>query len=281
LEDGMTIGEKITSWLLRQWGNLTGLPLPVGPSGENTATFKLGRKAVKRDSRTLRIGNYLRPTLPPPPAVADWTKSQTDWGMLLNDMLGDCTIAGAMHAVMGWSLNAGRPLRFIDADALEYYKRFCNYDPKDPSTDAGGILLDVLNDWRKQGINGHKVTAFASVRPMNVTEVKQALVLFGPLYCGLDFPQSAIGQKQWELTRDRAIAGGHCVVMIGYNEIGPVFISWGGVYQATWEFYNYYFATLSDGEIYVAISPDWFSDLGVNPSGLNLNQLQADLAAIR
>jgi LPS sulfotransferase NodH len=36
-----------------------------------------------------------------------------------------------------------------------------------------------------------------------------------------------------------------------------------------------------DGEVYAAISPDWFEQSGVDPTGLNLQQLQADLSAIR
>ncbi len=244
-------------------------------------TLKLGRKAVKTDSRTLKISNYLTPALPAPPVKVDWSKKQIDWGMLMNDTLGDCTIAGALHAIMGWSLNVGKEVKFSNKDALKYYESFDGYNPKDPNTDQGGILLDVLNDWKKQGINGHKVSVFASVNPTNVTEVKQALYLFGPLYCGLSFPNSAMDQPTWELTSDKSIDGGHCVVMIGYNTKGPVFISWGALYQASWDFFNYYFSPSMQGEIYAAISPDWFNAKNVAPVGFNLQQLEADLTAIK
>ena len=33
--------------------------------------MKLGRKAIKTDSRTLAFGDYLTPALPPPPPAAD------------------------------------------------------------------------------------------------------------------------------------------------------------------------------------------------------------------
>ena len=36
--------------------------------------MRLGRKAIKTDSRTLALGDYLTPGLPPPPPTADWTK---------------------------------------------------------------------------------------------------------------------------------------------------------------------------------------------------------------
>ena len=68
----------------------------------------------------------------------------------------------------------------------------------------------------------------------------------------------------------------HCVVLIGYSATGPVAISWGALYQMTWAFFSAYF-----DEIYAAISPDWFDKSGVDPTGINLAQLQADLALIR
>jgi len=67
--------------------------------------MKLGRKAIKTDTRTLAFGDYLTPALPPPPPAADWTKGITSWGMMLNDSLGDCTIAGCGHALQVWTAN--------------------------------------------------------------------------------------------------------------------------------------------------------------------------------
>ena len=38
---------------------------------------KLGRKAIKTDTRTLMLGNYLTPALP---IAVDWTKKIDSWG---------------------------------------------------------------------------------------------------------------------------------------------------------------------------------------------------------
>jgi len=76
--------------------------------------MKLGRKAIKTDTRTLAFGDYLTPSLPPPPATADWTKGIASWGMMLNDTLGDCTIAGVAHAVQVWTANAGTEVTVPD-----------------------------------------------------------------------------------------------------------------------------------------------------------------------
>ena len=69
--------------------------------------MKLGKKATRRDPHTLRLGKYLTPALPAPPASIDWSRSVTEWGMMLNDTLGCCTIAACGHAVQtmtGWAL---------------------------------------------------------------------------------------------------------------------------------------------------------------------------------
>ncbi len=63
------------------------------PQEAQTASWgprKLGRKAIKTDSRTLVFGDYLTPALPPPPPAAGWTKGIASWGVMLNDKLGDC-----------------------------------------------------------------------------------------------------------------------------------------------------------------------------------------------
>ena len=80
--------------------------------------MKLGRKAIKTDSRTLAFGDYLTPGLPPPPPSADWTKGITSWGMMLNDTLGDCTIAGAAHAIQVWTANTGSMVTVPDSTIL-------------------------------------------------------------------------------------------------------------------------------------------------------------------
>ena len=112
--------------------------------------MRLGRKAIKTDSRTLALGDYLTPALPPPPPSADWTKGITSWGMMLNDTLGDCTIAGAGHAVQVWTANTASIATLPDPTIESYYQQWDGYVPGNSSTDNGGVELDVLNDWRRK-----------------------------------------------------------------------------------------------------------------------------------
>jgi len=49
------------------------------PPISNHSKMKPGRKATKTDSRTLALGDYLTPSLPPPPPAGfDQTQLQTD-----------------------------------------------------------------------------------------------------------------------------------------------------------------------------------------------------------
>lgn len=242
--------------------------------------YKLGRKAVKRDSRQLMLRDYLTPALPAAPAVCDWTKGVVNWGMMLNDTLGDCTIAGCAHAVQVWTLNSAgvyAGMVTIPDSAIEQaYSAWDGYVPGDPSTDTGGVELDVLNDWRKNGFAGHNLMAFADPSVSNQMEIQQSIYLFGGLYIGFQVP-SDINEapgSTWDVS-DAPIEGGHCVYIAGYDPEGLTVISWGSIYRMTWAFWQKYV-----DEAHALLSPDWLVN-NVDPAGVNLVQLQADLAAIR
>jgi hypothetical protein len=245
---------------------------------------KLGRKAVKTDTRTLRMARYLAPALVLPPAAVDWTKGVTAWGMMLNDTLGDCTIAGCGHAVQVWTLNvAGVMATVPDAVVEQYYGKFDGYVPGDVSTDNGGVELDVLTDWRAQGFAGHQLTGFADPAVADLVEVRQSINLFGGVYIGVNLPLSAQGQAVWDVVPDPGDGstapgswGGHCVYVPKYDQAGFTCITWGGLQRMTTAFWQKYV-----DEAHTLLSQDWLAAAGLDdPQGFNLSQLQADLAAI-
>jgi hypothetical protein len=130
--------------------------------------MRLGKRPRRLDRRTLKMARYLTVAgqAPPlqPPSKVDYTHGITDWGMMLNDRLGCCTIAAVGHAVQTWTANAlGRELTVPDSAILNYYQQWDGYNPAAPATDQGGVELDVLNHWRKQGFNGESLDAFAAV----------------------------------------------------------------------------------------------------------------------
>ncbi len=149
------------------------------------SNMKLGRKAIRTDSRTLALGDYLTSTLPPPPPSKDWTCGNTSWGMMANDKLGDCTIAGIGHAIQVWSACTGGEITVADSTVVSYYETWDGYNPADPTTDRGGIELDVLNNWHKQPFDGHNLVAFADPKYTNLLEIRQSIALFGGVYIGM------------------------------------------------------------------------------------------------
>ena len=137
--------------------------------------LSLGKRPRRHDVRTLKLARYFTPALSAPPSRIDWTGGLSDWGMMLNDRLGCCTIAAVGHAVQTWRLNAWgapgatasptprSPLAIPDSSILQYYESWDGYDPAQPASDQGGVELDVLNHWRQQGFSGHALEAFTAI----------------------------------------------------------------------------------------------------------------------
>jgi hypothetical protein len=243
--------------------------------------MKLGRKAIKTDSRTLALAKYLTPKMPAPPRKVDWTKGITSWGKMLNDKLGDCTIAGVGHAVQVWTANTGKMKTVPDAVVQRYYAKWDGYIPGKPKTDTGGSELDVLNGWKKQGFAGNKLLAFADPKLVNLDEIRQSIALFGGVYVGLALPLTAKTQDVWDVApRGGANAkpgswGGHCVYIPKYDQNSFTCITWGELKVMTVAFWKKY-----ADEAHTLLCQDWLTAKGA-PSGFDQAQLQADLKAIK
>ena len=245
------------------------------------SNMKLGRKAIKTDSRTLALADYMTSALPAPPPSADWTKGITSWGMMLNDKLGDCTIAGAAHAVQVWSANVGEMVTIDDDTVQNYYQQWDGYDPSNPHTDNGGVELDVLNDWQKQSFSGHTLAAFADPKPTNLDQVRQSIHLFGGVYIGLALPITAQTQDVWDVVRLGGAKakpqswGGHCVFVPKYDEKSFTCITWGELKTMTVAFWTKYC-----DEAHTLFGLNWMSDKG-SPAGFDQAQLMTDLKCIK
>jgi len=245
------------------------------------SNMKLGRKAIKTDTRTLALRDYLTPALPPPPPAVDWTRGIADWGPMLNDTLGDCTIAGVAHAVQVWTANTGSITTVPDPTVQTYYEKWDGYVPGNASTDSGGIELDVLNNWQKQGFDGHSLLAFADPKVANLVEIRQSIALFGGVYIGLSLPLTAQTQDVWDVVPNGGAKakkdswGGHCVFVAGYDAHGFTCITWGKLKTLTVAFWKKYC-----DEAHALLSQDWLTAKG-SPNGFNQAQLQTDLNAIK
>jgi len=256
----------------------------------NHSRMKLGRQYVRYDARTLMLERYTK-VLAPPPVAVDYTLGIKVWGMMLNgpdpanppsipEGVGCCTIAGIGHAVQVWTANLGTMVTVPGSAIESAYEAWDGYDPTDPSTDQGGVELDVLNTWRKSSFAGHQLNAFADPPASNLTEVRQAISLFGGVYIGLSLPVSAQTQEVWDVgakgdpDAQPGSWGGHCVYVPKYDADSFTCITWGGLQKMTLAFW-----LQCCDEAHALLSNDWLGAKG-SPAGLNLTQLQADLRQV-
>ncbi len=248
--------------------------------------FRLGKLPPRRDPRTFKLRRYIQ-HLPTAPPLVDWTGKVPDYGMLCNDRLGCCVIAGMMHLAIQQRGAAGLPVMApSDADVVAMYSAIGGYVPGDPSTDCGCNMLDALNYWRQAGLTfggaTHRITAFAAVKLHEPAELASALWLFGGTLDGYALPASVEGASAWRAPtgklRGRTAAGswgGHCVDD-PYDKGGALkVVTWGSEMPVDYGFREAYC-----DESYVVLTPEWIEANGNSPCGLKRDALLADLAAL-
>jgi hypothetical protein len=239
--------------------------------------YKLGRLPNDPTKPRLRLSTFLQAAyVGQVPVVVDYLSAVSSWPMALNDRLGCCTASAACHMTEAWSTyGLGTTATPSNSDVLSFYALCSGYNPNDPSTDQGAVMQDCLNIWRKTGIGSHKIAAFAEVNVHDSANLRAALYLFGGVYIGMDFPNSAMAQfnsgQLWDVVgNDDGLAGGHCV-HLGYDQLGRnrEVTTWGKRQQVTPAFWANYMT-----EAWVPISYEWIKN-NQSPAGLDIKALNA------
>jgi len=218
----------------------------------------------------------LPPTRVPVPNVAAW-------GMDGNDEYGCCAIAGGAHDVAAWdailaalkAVNVTLDPVPTEDEVIAQYKALTGCQTPGDAHDTGLVLAHVLQAWQTVGLfGGTKIRAYAPVDHTNILDLHTAIASYGVAYVGVALPQSAEEQFQagepWALVGDAPV-GGHCIVLVGYDEKWLYAVSWGSVVQISWAWWAYY------GTEAWAIIPEEYVQAG--PS-VDLDQLVADLNAL-
>ncbi len=242
--------------------------------------LKLGKLPVRTDVRTLALARYVDSAkLPPAPTTLDLAHNVGDWPMYDNDRIGDCTTAAAGHMIEAWSAAShGTAVEISDAAVLDAFDHVKQVDPL--TGEEGAVELDVLTFWRKSGIGGHKIGAFARVAVHDESLARTGTYLFGGLYIGLSLPLSAQHQDVWDWTGSLdgpakpGSWGGHAVDVVGYDANALTIVTWGSLKQMTWRFWERYV-----DEAYCLLSDD-FLNAGRAPNGFDLAALKEDLALV-
>jgi hypothetical protein len=247
-------------------------------------SLKLGRLRRPENDPRLPPLAALAPTAPaaPTPETVLWGKGVTDWGMMGNDHVGDCTVAAAGHAILAWTAETdATPIAMSTGEALAAYAAITGYTPDDPASDRGAYCAEVLGYWAVSGLavpggGPDTLSGAAAFPPADLASLRRAVAEFGVVYAGLALPLSAASEEVWQSTRDAPGSwGGHCVALVGYDAEGPVAVSWGALKRMSWAFWQTYAE-----EAYALLSRDWIGARGRDPAGYDWPALAAALAAL-
>jgi hypothetical protein len=241
--------------------------------------FKLGRKPAVTDPRIPHLSKHMR-MVQPKPAV-DWSGPVKDWGMLGNDIAGDCTCAAVLHQMLVWEANNDSSWAPTTAEALDLYSAITGY----PAQDEGAVEADVLRYWATNGVqggNGLDTIAYAALNPRNLDELRLTVENFGGVYLGLALPLTAQTQSVFDVTSaglagDGAPGswGGHAVIAVAYDVDSWQLVTWGKLMKAT----NAWMLAYLE-EAWAVVSSDWLAKSGISPSGLDMAALMADMQSI-
>ena len=236
---------------------------------------KLGRLSARLPVMLSPIHRLV--TLPPAPrSWAGPDDKSFSYGMLGNDVLGDCVFAGFVHLVQSICLLLGvTPPEPTDREVTQAYLLYGH------GLDQGAIEADVLHALYVTGILDIDLAGYA-LGNQGIDELWQITSTFGAGYLGIMVPAPAQGQFQsrepWDLTgtsADRQIEGGHCVVSIAYDqdaELATV-LTWGQRQQVTFRWLHAYL------DEQWAVIPRQVKDAG-GLGGFNWEQLHDDLASV-
>ena len=248
-------------------------------------TFRCGLKFSPQPPR-LRFSTYLMAAALP--AVPDSFGHQSlipvdGWGMLLNDSVGDCTIAGAMHTSMLWNRIAGRQVHFTNTDAIEDYSAVSGYVSGDESTDQGADMVAVAAYWKNTGMRDdtgarHQIGAYLSIDPKNIDHICAASYLFGAVGLGINLPSSAERQFMnglpWDVVPGDSNEGGHFIPLVSRGPAGYGVVTWGKLQTMTPAFASAYIE-----EAIAYLSPEMLVN-GKSAEGFDMAALQYDLEVV-
>lgn len=228
--------------------------------------------------------------LPNSPSFVDRESKVTSWPMYKNDMIGDCTVAGMLHAVSSMTAFSGvvpGGAMFTDDEAVKIYSAVSGYDPVTGANDNGATLASVCQYMVKTGakdVNGrvHKLAAWAEINSYsNLRLLKRVCNAFGSVYLAIECPYSALDQfdagEPWTYVANSQIDGGHAIPL-QYSAVNTgtfddeTIITWGAEQKMS---ENFAFAYLQEA-VAIVSADDVNVQTGKNPVGLDLTQLVAD-----
>jgi hypothetical protein len=250
------------------------------------------------------------PPLQPLPANGvDNTDGVASFGMMGNDVVGDCTCAAYYHSRQIWALGTATvPVSGIlnmdgnaatSPDAITLYERITGYNPNakpdangnnptDRGADENVVLKYLLTTGAPVG-NGSgppdKLLAYVQLDPRNQDDLKYAIWECGVAYIGFQCPMSwrtndYSALKVWDAPRDNSDPPdpdeGHAVVLVAFDNTNFKAVSWGAIYTVTPAFVQTYV-----DQAFALADRLWVTQSGQTPLGYTAAQLEQLMNAIK
>ncbi|OAG73519.1 hypothetical protein A0J51_00987 [Gluconobacter japonicus] len=249
-------------------------------------TYRLGKRAPKHDPRTYKLAPALATALPVIPYSCDWSAG-VPYQMWGNDRFGCCAFAAQAAHVATWT-KAAQGLVLLSTDqVLENYGAVTGFDPATGTNDDGTILLDQLNDWRKNGFvrpgqTRDYLTGYGIIQPTDEQSIKRGIAFLGGVLAGVQVPGGFLSLglgETWDLDKlaeaDKSPKGGHAIALTGYNPDGVFFNTWGARTFMPWST----FVAIADEAYGLLSRQNWLGVAGVSPNREDADALLAELKA--
>ena len=241
--------------------------------------YILGRNPSPPDPNLLMMSSYMDVTsLPPSPKTTSYRKPVKNWGAMLNDRLGCCSVSGLGHLIQLSTANeSSAQFNCPDKDILSFYSAVSGYDGR-PSTDRGSNMKDCLDRRRNVGLSGYKDIGYVGVDPRNLDQVRSCLWIFGGLYGGCTIYRSWL-TGDWS-SGSGIPAGGHAWALIDRDGDDFIVMTWGELRRFTLKAWTQTMMAQPNSELYAIKAPEWTVEDGIAPSGFNSKALDNDLARL-
>jgi hypothetical protein len=201
----------------------------------------------------------------------------TLWGMQGNASYGNCGVAGLVHGQMAVASILGTK-GFAPPAPEQTVSYYLDYTK---GKDSGVILSQFLQFVQKQpqGMLGEMVDSYAPVKVQDIPALQYTIDAYDFAYVGITvtegMEQASQDEQPWTLeTLLSPVAGGHCIVLVGYDSQYLYGITWGAVQAIPYSTWHYI------GDEAWAVISGYESKAGNDGRGINYAALKADLSKL-
>jgi len=216
-------------------------------------------------------GTFAVATAPAPsgssPPVVDYAVARAVTQFLGNDSEGDCVVAAAGHLLATQAASVGmQAILPSTPEMLRVYAQLTG-GQSGPST---GVYVDaMLRMLATSGLAGQRIVGASQLAdPTSRHDLEVAVDQLGGVLATVDLPSvETSGPWRYSPQSGGLDSGSHEVAVVGYNAVGPLLSTWGGLQRVTWSWWMHQAVAVD------TIVPEAFVIAGHGPTGVPIAQL--------